>query len=173
MVNRLDLHIVGVDQADRLAQLCIETFSQAYQDVHEPEDIRAYCDANFSIESAMAELSDPQSVCCFGLRRNNARGYYVVRHRNCPIPLQSKSSELKQIYVLAAEYGTGLGQTLYEHAIASIRAAGSQWVWLCVSDINCRARAFYKKLDFKRRGPGPALVVGSERLASTIMARRL
>jgi ribosomal protein S18 acetylase RimI-like enzyme len=89
------------------------------------------------------------------------------------VPRDGKSSELKQIYVLASEYGTGLGRSLYEHAIDTVRAAGSAWVWLNVSDINYRAQAFYSKLGFQKLGVGPVFQVGSERLASSLLARKV
>jgi ribosomal protein S18 acetylase RimI-like enzyme len=100
-------------------------------------------------------------------------GYYIVRHRRCPVNLDGDASELKQLYVLSSEYGSGLGKALLAHALAVIRDAGRSWVWLCVADRNLRAQAFYRKHGFRPAGPGPVLAVGSDRLPSTIMVRRL
>ena len=168
-----ELQVVGTENSDQLVKLWVETFKQAYEDVHSPEDIAAYCAANFTSDSASRELSSPQIVCCIGSIENDPRGFYLVKHHSCPIAIDSDSSELKQIYVLATEYGNGLGRSLYEHAIECIRAAGSGSVWLSVSDINYRAQAFYKKLGFDKLGRGPILKVGSERLTSSIMAYKL
>ena len=168
-----ELQIVGTEYSDQLVKLWVDTFKQAYKDVHLPEDIAAYCAANFTAESASDELSSPQTVCCIASIENDPRGFYLVKHNGCPFPVDADASELKQIYVLASEYGNGLGRSLYEHAIESIRAAGSGCVWLSVADINLRAQAFYKKLGFDRLGPGPILEVGSERLTSSIMAYRI
>jgi len=165
-----ELQIVGPEHSDQLVKLWVETYRQAYEDVHSSKNIAAYCEANFTLESASVELSNPQTACCIGSRGSDPRGFYVVKHHSCPIPVDSESSELKQIYVLAKEYGTGLGRLLYEHAIECVRAAGSNWVWLSVSDINYRAQAFYQKLGFEQLGPGPLFEVGSERLTSSIMA---
>ncbi|MCH8867486.1 MAG: GNAT family N-acetyltransferase [Proteobacteria bacterium] len=167
-----ELQIVGTEFSDQLVKLWVDTFKQAYEDVHSPEDIAAYCAANFTAESASDELSSPQTVCCIASVENDPRGFYLVKHHGCPIPVAADASELKQIYVLASEYGNGLGRSLYEHATECIRAAGSGCVWLSVADINLRAQAFYKKLGFDRLGPGPILEVGSERLTSSIMAYR-
>jgi ribosomal protein S18 acetylase RimI-like enzyme len=164
-----ELQIVGTEDSDQLIKLWIETFKQAYEEVHSSEDIAAYCATNFTMDSASSELSNSQTVCCIGSIENDPRGFYLLKHHSCPIPLGSKSSELKQIYVLAAEYGNGLGRSLYEHALDRIRGTGSGSVWLSVSDINYRAQAFYKKLGFDQLGPGPIFEVGSERLSSTIM----
>ena len=68
---------------------------------------------------------------------------------------------------------SGLGKTLFEVACDTVRSAGHQWMWLCVSDINERAKAFYKKHAFEPVGPGPVFEVGSDRLTSTVMALRM
>ena len=87
--------------------------------------------------------------------------------------LDGESSELKQIYILSGEYGTDLGKSLFENAIEVARSAGRKWLWLCVSDTNYRAWAFYKKLGFKSISPGPVLEVGTDQLSSTIMVYNL
>ena len=87
--------------------------------------------------------------------------------------LDGESSELKQIYILSSEYGTGLGKFLFESASEVARNAGRKWLWLSVSDINYRAQAFYKKLDFQSIGPGSAFEVGTDQLSSTIMTCNL
>ena len=97
----------------------------------------------------------------------------MLKHQACPITIGSESSELKQIYVLRAAYGGGLGRILYEHALATIRSAGHLYAWLCVSDINYRALAFYDKQGFAKVGTGPVLEVGQEKLPSSIFALKL
>lgn len=168
-----ELQTVGPESSGRLVKLWVETFMQAYDDVHTSEDIAAYCEANFTLEAASAELSSEQTICCIGSKGHEPVGFYIVKHHDCPVPLDSQSSELKQIYILAKEYGTGLGRSLYEHALESVRSAGARWVWLSVSDINYRAQAFYKKLAFEQLGAGPIFEVGTERLTSSIMALKL
>ena len=163
---------IGDDRAADLADLQALTFREAYSGVHSPENIEAYCQANFTAEMARADLSADGTVCCLGLLDSVPSGYYMVKNDPCPIPLESGSSELKQIYVLRDAYGGGLGGALFEHALSTIRTAGRSWVWLCVSDRNYRAQAFYRKLDFVKLGAGPVLEVGSEQLPSSILARK-
>ncbi|MDJ0711786.1 MAG: GNAT family N-acetyltransferase [Woeseiaceae bacterium] len=164
---------IGPDNAALLADLQTLTFRQAYSDVHSPEDIEAYCLAHYTSGIAEADLSSQDTVCCVGQLNSEPSGYYMVKHHACPIALGSHSSELKQIYVLSSAYGGGLGQALYEHSLANILAAGHQWVWLCVSDINYRAQAFYTKLGFTKIGKGPVLKVGRDKLPSSILVLEL
>ena len=168
-----DLRRAGVESTDKLINLWVETFTQAYGDAHGTANICAYCSKNFTAEAATEVLSSDQIICVIASRNDEPAGYYIVEHHQCPIELDGDSSELKQIYVLSSEYGTGLGKSLFENASEVARNAGRKWLWLCVSNTNYRAQAFYKKLDFKSIGPGPALEVGTDQLSSTIMVRNL
>jgi ribosomal protein S18 acetylase RimI-like enzyme len=159
--------------ARQLVDLWSTTFEDAYRDLHSEENIRAYCDSNYTIDAAEAALSDPRSVCKVAFRDREAVGFYLVRHCECPVRLEGESSELKQLYVRSSEYGSGAGRTLIEDAVWCARAAGRSWLWLSVSDLNDRARSFYRNLGFEALGSGPVLEVGSDRLTSTIMALEL
>ncbi len=157
--------------ASTLSQLWKDTFAQAYKDVHTPENIQTYCAKNFSIEEAISELKNDKVICKIATMDDVAVGFYLLKEHDCPMPLDRSSTELKQIYILSNHFGKGLGKTLYQDAINSIKRNGRSHVWLCVSDINYRAKAFYNKLDFKAVGTGPVFLVGSDRLTSTIMAK--
>ncbi|MEO1299645.1 MAG: GNAT family N-acetyltransferase [Cyanobacteria bacterium J06636_16] len=146
---------------------------QAYGDVHSPENIRTYCAKNYSVEAAIATLSSEQPTCKIAYRENLPVGYYILKYQQCPTHLDGNSCELKQIYILPSEYGKSLGQMLFEHACKVAREASSSWMWLCVSDLNCRAQKFYKKLDFKPVASGTILEIGTDQLPSTIMALSL
>lgn len=169
-LDEIRIEQIGLQRAGELIELQAATFREAYADVHAREDIEAYIGANYTPAAARADLSADETVCCLGLVDSAPFGYYLVKHADCPIPLSSGSSELKQIYVLKSAYGRGLGRSLYAHAVAAIAAADRKWVWLCVSDINYRAQAFYRKLGFSKLGAGPVLEVGSDRLESSILA---
>jgi len=160
-------------EAANLAELQALTFREAYDDVHAAKDIEVYCSTHYTISNAVEDLTADDTSCWKGLVATEMLGYYIAKHRATPFLPDEKSSELKQIYVVRAAFGTGLGTALYEHALASMRSAGSDWVWLCVSDINARANAFYKKLGFVRIGTGPVLIVGNDELNSSILAQEL
>ena len=158
-----------MESADELVCLWTETFVQAYHNIHSPENIHVYCTKNYSAEEANSVLSSDQFDCIMAYRENMSVGYYILKHQECPIRLDGASSELKQIYILASEYGKGLGKMLVEHAFDMTCQANCQWIWLCVSDRNYRAQKFYEKLKFEPVAPGPILEVGTDQLPSTIM----
>jgi len=169
----LELRRVDVGFAHCLVELWATTFEQAYAGVHSAENIRAYCAANYTVESAETQLSDPKVICTVAFADRTPHGFYLVKHHDCPVPLDGGGSELKQIYLLAGAYGTGVGERLLDDAIQCIRDTGRTWIWLSVSDLNHRARSFYRKQAFKPLGAGPVFEVGFDRLTSTVMGRRV
>lgn len=167
----MQVELIDASDPTMLAGLWVETFRQAYDGVHATKDIDAYCEANFTLDAAKAALADPATRCRLAITDGEPAGLLVVRNTPCPSPLSGPSAELKQIYVLARAYGGGLGPALFEDAQSILRAWACQWMWLCVSDWNQRAKAFYGKHDFARVGAGPVLEVGSDRLPSSILVR--
>ncbi len=157
---------------DLLVELSCHTFEQAYAGVHSAADIRAYCASHYSPASVAALLEDPLVACMVAMRGLAPLGYYLLQRRDCPLGLGPGAWELKRLYVLASQYGSGLGRALFADALARVAAGAGPWLWLCVADSNRRARRFYRKLNCRALGAGPILVVGEDRLSSTIMARR-
>ena len=163
----------GPDFATELVALWTATFEQAYSDVHFRENIQAYCSKNFRLNDAKFALSAKDTECCVHFRDRQATGFYIVKHRECPVPLEGGSAELKQLYVLASEYGSGAAPSLLHHAYDTVQSAGHRWIWLVVADTNRRAQAFYEKHGFSSLGSGPVLEVGRDHLQSAIMSRDL
>ena len=167
--------IVPIDPsyAAELAELWQRTFRHAYSDTHSAENIERFCAANFTVAKALDMLEAKNTVCSFYYRDAESIGLCVVVHRECPFPLAGKSSELKQIYILANAYGSGVGRALLDDAFEIVRSANGKWIWLAVADLNRRAQAFYDKAGFHELGPGPVFEVGTDRLTSTILAREI
>lgn len=156
-----------------LARLQSETFEHAYSAVHSPQNIKAYCASHYTEAKAVALLSDHRTICKVATVNKGHAGYYIIQDQHCPYPREGKSMELKQIYVLAQHYGTGLGRRLYDEAISEMKENAANNIWLAVSDINYRAKAFYERLGFERLGSGPNFHVGTETLFSSILALRI
>ncbi len=167
------LTIATIEDADILAKLWVDTFTQAYDKVHTPENIQTYCQNNFTINQAKKYLLEEKTTCVISRRSLQVNGFYLIAEVKCPILLDGSSIELKQIYILSSEYGLGLGKMLYDDVIKTVQRHSIKWLWLSVSDINLQAQSFYKKLNFSAIGNGPTFEVGSDKLTSTIMAKRV
>ncbi len=172
-VDVATLREVGPEFAADLAHLWARTFAEAYADEHAPEDIDAYGAQHFTKANAAAVLSTPNSRCVTAIRDDKPVGFNLIHHTDAPHPLDGPASELKQIYVIADEFGAGTGHLLIDDAMDAIKAAGRDWVWLLVSDKNLRALAFYAKYDFTRIGTGETIYVGRDTLPSSILARQI
>ena len=122
-----ELRCVDVGFAKHLVGLWTTTFEEAYYAVHSEENIRTYCETNYTIDAAEAALSDPKVICKVVFRDVTALGFYLLKHNECPVPLSGRASELKQIYVLASEYGSGIGKLLFEDAIQCLQDAHMCW----------------------------------------------
>ena len=162
-----------LSDAALLSKLQTETFTQAYRGVLSDDDINLYCEQNFSVAKASAILGSQQYLCKSIHHLGSIAGFYTISFQACPIELCEQSAELKQIYILARSYGTGVGKCLFEDVILELRERHYSWVWLAVSDINYRARSFYQKLGFDELGNGPTFNVGSDQLSSTLLARQV
>lgn len=161
------------DHAEELVDLWTRTFVDAYHADFSPENIDAYCRDNFAVDTALDLLRAPGTRVGFADRDGAAVGFYLIRFVECPVFLPGASAELKQIYVLAPEYGKGTGKELLAHARERVLATGRSWMWLFVADMNERAKTFYKHMDFERISPGPAVNVGTDRVPTSLMARCL
>ena len=141
--------------------------------MHSADNIERCCATNFTAAKALDVLEDKNTVCSFYNRDAEPIGLCVVVHRECPYPLAGTASELKQIYILADAYRSGVGRAMLEDAYELVRSVNGKWIWLAVADLNHRAQSFYDKAGFHGIGSGPVFEVGTDRLTSTIMAREL
>lgn len=164
-------HIARIDSrfAPELVGLWKQTFKQAYSDVHSADNIEQYCAATFKMANALAALSDKNIVCSFYRRDEKPIGFYILDHHDCPVPLTGKSSELKQIYILADAYGSGVGRAMFEdfcNVVRSVKESGFGWL-LPISTIVLNHSTI--RLAFIKLG-GLIFAVGTDHLKSTIMA---
>ena len=169
----LILKNIGPESSALLSNLSRETFIQAYKDLHSEENLEQYCRENYSQELVEDNLRLVNIHSVIAFEASEPAGFYVIRHHECPVALQGKATELKQIYVLASYFGTGLGKKLFDNGVENAKANDSRWLWLCVSDTNYRAQAFYSKLGFTKIGTGPTLKVGNDELSSSILSLKL
>ena len=162
-----------MESAKLLARFLISSFIDAYKDQYSAENMETYCSQHYTFEEQEKVLNDSNYDVFFADKSGSEVGALVIHHHSCPLKPNLNSSELKQLYLLSSEYGTGLAKLLMEHSFELVKNQGNKWVWLCVSDLNYRAQRFYQKMNFEKIGEGPVLEVGTERLPSSIMLRRL
>jgi ribosomal protein S18 acetylase RimI-like enzyme len=69
---------------------------------------------------------------------------FAVTGRSEDADADERTGELYAIYLQPERVGTGLGRTLFEHALEDLRARGFRTATLWVLETNERARRFYE-----------------------------
>lgn len=77
---------------------------------------------------------------------------FAVTGRSQDADADEGTGELYAIYLEPDRVGTGLGRTLFEHAIDDLRARGYRTVTLWVLETNDRARRFYERAGWSTDG---------------------
>ncbi|HEV2914224.1 MAG TPA: GNAT family N-acetyltransferase [Pyrinomonadaceae bacterium] len=143
----------AIDDAALLAELGARTFSETFADVNRPEDMAAYLASSFSQAQQAAELADPESMFLIAEVDGVAAGYAKLRPGDAPdVVAGAKPIELVRLYVSRQWLGLGLGEALMRACMDEAKSKGYRTLWLGVWEHNGRARAFYRKWDFKDVG---------------------
>ena len=143
----------GVDDAALLAELGARTFIETFSADNRPEDMAAYLAAAFGPEQQVAELTDPHSIFLIAEVDGVAAGYAKLDPGRTPESVTgARPIELVRLYVSKAWLGRGVGAALMRDCLDEAKRAGYQTLWLGVWERNKRARAFYRKWNFRDVG---------------------
>ena len=142
-----------VDDAALLAELGARTFSETFAADNRPEDMSAYLAAAFGRELQLNELADPQATFFIAEVDGVAAGYAKLHPGRTPASVKGERPvELVRLYVAQAWLGRGVGAALMRECLGEAGRAGYQTMWLGVWERNMRARAFYRKWNFRDVG---------------------
>ena len=170
----IEFEVADIDFANELVLFWRESFLAAYGDIHEKSDIESYFEKSYSLHVAQNMLKSQKFVCLKAKRANQLVGIAIVNHTNCPLKkTELKASELKHLYLLASEYGSGLAHEMMSQVRRIVKDADKEHIWLSVSKLNERAQRFYEKVDFEVIGEGENIHVGNEVLPSLVMIRAI
>lgn len=167
----IEFKIADIGFAEELVKFWRVSFLQAYSEIHSNENIEAYFAQSYTTAEAQRILSDKHFICIKANREGKTVGIAIINHRRCPLKKELNASELKHLYLLSSEYGSGLAQEMVEKVFQISEDAGKSAVWLSVSKLNVRAQRFYQKLGFDLMGNGDDIKVGDELLPSLVMVK--
>lgn len=146
-----DVEVIKVELADfqRLQEIGIRTFREAFADQNSKEDMQLYLDKAFSTVQVRAELSHPYSSFYFAFKNNLIIGYLKVNFDPEASKIEHEPAlELERIYVIEEFQGQKIGQVLFEKALAIAKEKHLNYIWLGVWEKNPGAIRFYKKHGF-------------------------
>lgn len=142
-----------VADAGLLSELGARTFSDTFAADNKPEDMAAYLAVSFTPARQTEELGDPLSIFLIAEIDKVAVGYAQLHAGRAPDNVRgAKPIEIVRIYASQEWLGRRVGEALMRACISEARKAGYQTLWLGVWERNGRARAFYRKWEFRDVG---------------------
>lgn len=159
----------GIQDADNLQKLALETFSTAFAHLNKEENMKAYMDAAFSTTQLEAELSDDRSQFFFAVADGENVGYLKLNFGGAQTDIQDPEAlEIQRIYVHPQHQNAKIGEAMLQKAIAIARNHKLKYIWLCVWESNPRAITFYERNGFRKVGEHP-FQFGDDRQTDFIM----
>jgi ribosomal protein S18 acetylase RimI-like enzyme len=128
------------------------SFCDTFAHLYDPRDLAAFL-GGFIPEGWAAEFADPSYAFQVGEVDGQVAGYAKIGPNKLPYVQGPDVIELKQLYLLKAAHGTGLGRALMDWVQDEARGRGARRLALSVWSENWRAQAFYKRHGFVDRGP--------------------
>lgn len=128
------------------------SFCDTFAHLYDPADLATFL-AGFTPAAWAAEFADPAYAFQVGEANGVVVGYAKLGPNKLPHVAPGDVIELKQLYLLKAAHGTGIGRALMEWVLAEARRRGAERLALSVWSENWRAQAFYKRYGFEDRGP--------------------
>jgi GNAT superfamily N-acetyltransferase len=156
-----------------LAELGARTFNETFAADNRPEDMAGYLASAFSVEQTERELSDPRATWLVAEIDGAAAGYAKLHAGESPECVRGPYPvELARIYAARDWLGRGVGASLLRACLDEARRRGHRTVWLGVWERNERARAFYRKWDFRDTGT-QTFQLGADAQTDVVMERAL
>ncbi len=146
----IEIRKAGLADLDKLHPLGRDTFYHSFKDANTVEDMNNYLAANFTREKIEEQLTNRDSIFYLALDKDVAVGYLKLNRGPAQTDIQDDSSlEIERIYVKVGLQGSGIGQQLFETAVATAKENKAAYIWLGVWDQNTRAIKFYERHGFK------------------------
>jgi GNAT superfamily N-acetyltransferase len=147
------IRVAQIHDAERLAALSGATFRETFGHLYPPEDLAAFLEQSHSAGRWRDFLADPSMQTWVAEEASQPIGYALAGPCQLPHPeVTGTCGELKRIYVVRSQQGTGVGRVLLDEALTWLKAQGRQAIWLGVYSGNDRARALYEKRGFRQVG---------------------
>ena len=153
----------NADDASVLAELGASTFIETFGHLYKPEDLQAFLDESHSQAAYAKVLADPDYALWIAERDGQAIGY--AQAGRCGLPhadVKPEDGELKRLYLLQSAQNGGVGNALFQQALAWLERDGPRTLWISVWSENFGAQRFYARYGFAFAGEY-AFIVGEQR----------
>lgn len=150
---------VTPEDLPELSRLGAETFTETFGHLYPPEDLSAFLERSYGIESLKRETENPKHFWRI-VRAREAEGGHAVAYLQCgPVTLPHpeadpvRHGELKRLYIRGSYQGRGLGRILMDVALDWLRDTyGNAPQWIGVWCNNQKAQNLYGGFGFTKVG---------------------
>lgn len=139
--------------AEALAALGAETFTETFGHLYPEEDLRGFLDAAHSPAYYLAALDDPDIALWIAEVDGAAIGYAMAGR--CTLPhdeVADGDGELKRLYVTREARSGGIGARLFDEVLRWLQRDGPRTLWIGVWSENHGAQRFYARHGFSKVG---------------------
>ena len=139
------------NEAQTLARLGAETFTETFGHLYRREDLSAFLEESHSTEVYESLLSDPSYALWVVEDGAGApNGYCVAGPCSLPLPTPAPGAgELARLYLAQSLRGQGVGAEMLDEALAWLKARYHP-IFLSVYFENIRAQRLYASRGFKK-----------------------
>ena len=137
------------DDAAALSVLGTQTFVETFAHLYTPADLQAFLDESHSQAAYAKVLADPDYALWIAERDGQAIGY--AQAGRCGLPhadVKPEDGELKRLYLLQSAQNGGVGNALFQQALAWLERDGPRTLWISVWSENFGAQRFYERHGF-------------------------
>ncbi|MDO9474628.1 MAG: GNAT family N-acetyltransferase [Caulobacter sp.] len=157
--------------AEALSRIGAETFTETFSHLYPPEDLAAFLDAAYTVETSRRDLEDPDKAVWLVEADGAVVGHALAGP--CDLPHEAVTpacGELKRLYVLKAFQGGGTGSRLLAETLTWLERDGPRRLWIGVWSENFGAQRLYGRLGFEKVGEYD-FIVGETRDREFILRR--
>lgn len=159
-------------EAAALAALAESTFRDSWQAFNTPQDMDAYCAANFTPARVAADLESPDVQLLVAESGGGLAGYLRWLPGGADGVAAARPAELSRLYVRRNWHGRGAGPALMRSFLQRAAVAGHDAAWLAVWQRAPQPIAFYRKWGFEVVGT-TTFLLGRDLQQDYVMRRAL
>jgi ribosomal protein S18 acetylase RimI-like enzyme len=142
---------VTTDDVAQLQEISKVTFKDTFDPYTAPADMQKFLDEDYATDKLLAEINNPDSRFFFLIKDDEVAGYLKINVGAAQTEhLKENALEVERIYLLPKFQHQGLGNVLFDYALAIAEKEGKDYVWLGVYEHNVNAQHFYKRHGFKK-----------------------
>lgn len=161
------------DDIPKLRDIAIKIFRDTFTDHNTPENLEAFLERDYNIDSFRKEFAEPGSQYYFISDNDRPAGYLRLRkNKEVDHLLGTNTIEIHRLYVDPEWHGKKVGDQLMQFSIDFAAKNNHEWIWLGVWEGNPRAQRFYEKWRFERFSEHD-FFMGEEKQTDWLMRRRV